>query len=73
MKPMNIKRLTDQAKKVVDKRGGTESVKEDLDELKNIAKGKGSLKEKAKAAGAALKEPGAPGKNPGGPGTPPAA
>ncbi|WP_354699568.1 hypothetical protein DSM112329_05286 [Paraconexibacter sp. AEG42_29] len=61
---MNLKRLTDQAKKVVDKRGGNESVKQDLGELKDIAKGKGSFKDKAKAAGAAIKEPGAPNKQP---------
>ena len=58
---VNFRRLTDQAKKIVDKRGGTDSLKEDADELKDIAKGKGSLKDKAKAAGEAIKDPGAPG------------
>ena len=58
---VNFRRLTDQAKKLVDKRGGTDSLKEDADELKDIAKGEGSLKDKAKAAGQAIKEPGAPG------------
>jgi hypothetical protein len=58
---VNFRRLTDQAKKIVDKRGGTESLKEDAEELKDIASGKGSLKDKAKAAGEAIKEPGAPG------------
>jgi hypothetical protein len=58
---VNLRRLTDQAKKVIDKRGGTESLKEDADELKDIARGKGSLKDKAKAAGEALKDPGAKG------------
>ena len=58
---VNFRRLADQAKKVVDKRGGTDSVKEDAEELKDIAKGKGSLKDKAKAAGEALKDPGAKG------------
>ncbi|MSO42155.1 MAG: hypothetical protein EXQ70_09750 [Solirubrobacterales bacterium] len=56
---VNLKRLTDQAKKVADKRGGTDSLKEDADEVKGIFKGKGSLTDKAKAAGKALKEPGA--------------
>jgi hypothetical protein len=58
---VNFRRLADQAKKVVDKRGGTDSVKEDAEELKDIAKGEGSLKDKAKAAGEAIKDPGAPG------------
>ena len=58
---MNLRRLTDRAKKIVDKRGGTDALKEDAEELKDIAKGKGSLKDKAKAAGEAVKDPGAPG------------
>jgi hypothetical protein len=58
---VNVRRLADQAKKVVDKRGGTDALKEDAEELKDIASGKGSLKDKAKAAGEAIKEPGAPG------------
>jgi hypothetical protein len=60
---VNFRRLADRAKKVVDKRGGTESLKEDADELKDIAKGKGSLKDKAKEAGEAIKDPGAPGED----------
>ena len=58
---VNFRRLADQAKKVVDKRGGTDSVKEDAEELKDIAKGKGSLKDKAKEAAEAIKDPGAEG------------
>jgi hypothetical protein len=58
---VNLRRLTDQAKKIVNKRGGTEALKEDADELKDIATGKGSMKDKAKAAGEAVKDPGAPG------------
>jgi hypothetical protein len=58
---VNLKRLTDQAKKLVERRGGSDSVKEDADEVKDIAKGEGSLKDKAKAAGEAIKEPGKPG------------
>jgi hypothetical protein len=58
---VNFKRITDQAKKLVEKRGGTDAVKEDAEELKDIAKGKGSLKDKANAAGKALKDPGAKG------------
>ena len=58
---VNFRRLADQAKKIVDKRGGTDSLKEDAEELKDIAKGEGSLKHKAKAAGEAIKDPGKPG------------
>jgi hypothetical protein len=58
---VNLRRLTDQAKKLVEKRGGTDALKEDAEELKDIATGEGSLKDKAKAAGEAVKEPGAPG------------
>jgi hypothetical protein len=58
---VNLKRLTDQAKKLVEKRGGTDALKEDAEELKDIAKGKGSVKDKAKAAGEAIKDPGKPG------------
>jgi hypothetical protein len=55
---VNLRRLADKAKQQVDKRGGSENLKEDASELKDIAKGKGSLKDKAKAAGKALKDPG---------------
>jgi hypothetical protein len=58
---VNLKRLTDQAKKIVNKRGGTGALKDDAEELKDIAGGKGTLKDKAKAAGEAIKDPGAPG------------
>jgi hypothetical protein len=58
---VNLRRLTDRAKKLVEKRGGTDALKEDAEELKDIAKGEGSLKDKAKAAADAVKEPGAPG------------
>jgi hypothetical protein len=58
---MNLKRLFDKAKKTVDDRGGVESLKEDAEELKGVATGKGSIADKAKGAAAAIKEPGAPG------------
>jgi hypothetical protein len=54
-----LKKVADKAKDQVDKRGGTDALKEDANELKGIAKGKGSLKDKAKAAGKAIKDPGA--------------
>jgi len=59
---VNFKKLADKAKEQIEKRGGTEALKQDADELKSIAKGKGSLKDKAKAAGEAIKDPGAPGR-----------
>jgi hypothetical protein len=58
---MDLKRLFNKGKKMVDERGGVDSLKEDATELTDIAKGKGSLTDKAKDAAAALKEPGAPG------------
>lgn len=58
---MDWKKLAGEAKRVVDKRGGPESVKEDAEELKDIAQGKGTVAEKLRAAAEALKEPGAPG------------
>ncbi len=58
MSTMNFKKLTDQAKAAIDKRGGTEALKGDLAGLKEVAKGKGTFKEKAQAAKERLKEPG---------------
>jgi hypothetical protein len=58
---MDLKRLADRAKALVDKRGGTDALKEDLGELKDIAGGQGSLSDKAKAAAEAVKDPGAQG------------
>ena len=48
-------------KQLIEKRGGTDALKEDAAELKDIAKGKGSLADKAKAAAAAIKDEGAQG------------
>jgi hypothetical protein len=58
------KKLADKASAVVQKRGGPKSVEEDASELADIAKGGGTLSEKAKLAAKALKEPGAPGQAP---------
>jgi len=55
---MDFKKLADKAKKTIDERGGVDSLKADAEELKRVAKGKGSLTDKAKAAAAAIKEPG---------------
>jgi hypothetical protein len=56
---VDFKKLSAQAKDLVEKRGGTDALKKDASELAEIAKGKGSLSDKAKAAAAALKESGA--------------
>ena len=58
---VNFRNLTDKAKDLVEKRGGTDSLKRDAEELKGIAKGSGSISDKAKAALSALKDPGAAG------------
>jgi hypothetical protein len=58
---MNFKGLQHKAKQLIDKRGGTDSVKADAKELKDIAKSPGSMADKAKRAGEALKDPGAKG------------
>jgi hypothetical protein len=55
---MDLKRLSSRAKDLVDKRGGTEALKQDAEQLKGIAKGPGSISDKAKAAVSALKQPG---------------
>lgn len=75
---MNIKSLFGRARRqaevVVEKRGGTEALKADAEELKDIAKGRGSLKDKAREAADALKDPGAKdGGSTAGPTEPPAA
>jgi hypothetical protein len=58
---VDFKKLAAKAKKTLDDRGGIESLKADAEELKKVAKGKGSLTDKAKEAAKALKEPGARG------------
>jgi hypothetical protein len=58
---MDFKKLADKAKDTIDKRGGMDSLKADAEELKKVAKGSGSMTDKAKAAAQALKQPGARG------------
>jgi hypothetical protein len=58
---MDFDGLKKKAKDLIDKRGGTESLKQDANELKDIATRKGSLGDKAKDAVEAIKDPGAPG------------
>jgi len=56
---MNLSSLTTKAKNLISRRGGTESLKEDAEELKDIAQSQASASDKAKAAVEAVKEPGA--------------
>jgi hypothetical protein len=53
---MKLNRLADAAKKVVDSRGGTDGLKRDAEQLRAIATGKGSAKEKARRAADHLKQ-----------------
>jgi hypothetical protein len=55
---MDLNKLAKRAKRIVDQRGGVESLKQDASELRDIASQPGSLRDKAKAAAAALKDPG---------------
>jgi hypothetical protein len=56
-----VEGVKDKAGDLVEGRGGLDGIKEDLKEVKDIATGEGSLKDKAKAAVDAVKDPGAPG------------
>jgi len=58
---MDLSELTEKAKQMFDKRGGTEAAKDDAMELKDIAGKDESLADKAKDAEAAIEDPGAPG------------
>ena len=56
---MNWKAMADKAKQTFQQRGGSDAAKEDAEELRDIARGQGSLADKAKDAAAAIREPGA--------------
>ena len=58
---MDLGKLVERAKGLVAKRGGTDSLKKDAEELKDIAGGQGSVSDKAHAAADAVRDPGAPG------------
>jgi hypothetical protein len=60
---MDLKSLFSRGKKTVEERGGTESLKADGGELKDIAASDESVADKAKDAGQAIKDPGAPGED----------
>jgi len=55
---MNLNDLKKRAQELIQQRGGSTALKEDAEELKDIATGKGDLKQKAEAAAEALKDPG---------------
>jgi hypothetical protein len=57
---MKLSNLFNKAKKTIDDRGGMDALKQDAEELKDVATSKGSLTDKAKAATDAVKQPGAP-------------
>lgn len=54
---MALRGLTDKAKKVFEQRGGSERLKQDGEALKGIARGEGSVSEKAKAGMERLRKP----------------
>jgi len=54
----NFRKLAALAKQQIDKRGGTDVAKQDLKEVGDILKGKGSVSDKAKRSAEALKQPG---------------
>jgi hypothetical protein len=56
---VDFKKLAQSASDLFNKRGGTKAAQEDANELMDIAKGEGSLSDKAKRGAEALKEPGA--------------
>jgi hypothetical protein len=56
---MNWKAMADKAKQTFQQRGGSGAAKEDAEELRDIARGQGSIADKAKEAAAAIREPGA--------------
>jgi hypothetical protein len=55
------KQVAERANEVVEQRGGAEALKEDAEELRDIARGEGGLVDKAKDAAEAVRDPGAPG------------
>jgi hypothetical protein len=68
---MGLSDLLDRAKGIVQKRGGTDALKEDAQELKDVAQSDASTTDKAKEGAEAMKDPGAKGpgaEDPGAPG-----
>ncbi len=57
---MRFNRIADLARQAIDKRGGIDALKQDLGEVRDVATGRGTLREKARAAADALRQPGRP-------------
>jgi hypothetical protein len=55
---MKLNQLTRLAKDAIDRRGGVDSIKQDLKEAQQAASGHDNLIDKARAAAGAFKEPG---------------
>ena len=55
---MRLNRLTQMARDALEKRGGMDAIKQDLQEAKEAARGHDGLMDKAKAAAGAFKQPG---------------
>jgi hypothetical protein len=53
---MKWNRLTETAKRALDSRGGADGLKRDAEQLRDIARGQGSPKDKARRAAEALKQ-----------------
>jgi hypothetical protein len=64
---MGLSDLLDRAKGMMQKRGGTEALKEDAQELKDIAASDASMSDKVKQGAEAIKDPGAKDPEPKGP------
>ena len=58
---MDLDDIKREAEELVEDRGGTDALKKDAEELKDIATGGGSLTDKGRDAVEALKDPGAKG------------
>jgi hypothetical protein len=55
---MKLGQITRLAKDAIDKRGGVDALKHDLQEAKNATRGHDNLMDKARAAAGAFKQPG---------------
>jgi hypothetical protein len=55
---MKLNQLTRMAKDVIDRRGGVDAIKQDLQEARQAASGHDNLMDKARAAAGAFKQPG---------------
>lgn len=60
---MDFQKLARRAQGIYEERRGSEAARKDADEIKAIAKGPGTLAEKARRTADALKDPGGPGRD----------